>query len=318
MSPGQVKVCVSAHRFSYDTTRLHRREGPYAAEALSVPSTCHTLLLLFLSWIEKDLLLPSNYSGPICIVIYIIHNIYIVKAVNISLFLVGRDIRPNSGFLTQIAELDLQLFRERLERIRLEPSSSSSSESEPESPPLIQRRQSEDGGQDRRLSVSSQASSISVSSSVSSSVVSSSCSTKNVKLEEDAKDSSNKRVSSSPKSSDDNEYHSAVSSVRSSSLSSNCHYENAVSRSVSISVQLSLSRTKDSNECSQYVSRCIRIQSDDSSLESENDADDESSDNEGWISSHFLLLMLSLFSFIPSLNSWISQGDLVNIISFSL
>jgi len=52
---------------------------------------------------------------------------------NISHHPAVRDVRPNNGFLNQIAALDLQLFRERLARIRMEASSSSSSGSSSES-----------------------------------------------------------------------------------------------------------------------------------------------------------------------------------------
>lgn len=176
-----------------------------------------------------------------------------------------RDIRPNNGFLTQLAALDLQLFRERLERIRMEPSSSSESESEsasekksPSDHDITKRQSSVDSNPSDSL-----ASSVSIASS-----------------KPDEETPGTKDIVESPKSSDNEsvEYHSAVSSVCSTSNSSAGAFENARSQSVSISVQLSLSRRRD--QCTQYVSRCVRIQSDDS-LGSDNDADDESSDNEG-------------------------------------
>ncbi|KAF2360806.1 Dual specificity phosphatase catalytic domain [Trinorchestia longiramus] len=185
-----------------------------------------------------------------------------------------RDVRPNNGFLSQLAALDLQLFRERLERIRMEPSSSSSSsssESDSETDKLVSKtatprllsspkrepEPTKSKPRNRQSSIESEPSAISSTPSSESS--------KKTGAKED-----------SPKSSDNDsiEYHSAVSSMSNT-------FENDSSRSVSITVQLSLRRRQNNlKHMEQYVSQCVRIRSDDS-LESDNDADDESSDNEG-------------------------------------
>ena len=172
-----------------------------------------------------------------------------------------RDIRPNNGFLTQIAALDLQLFREKLERIRMEPSSSDTDSS------------SEEGTKSTADPESGLRRSSSLDSTDSSSTTISSTKSSGEKecSKEDSKSSGN----------ESGEYHSAVSSVCSSSLSTKSEKFQAA-HSKSVSVQLSLTqRRRRSNSTEHFVSRCIRIQNQsDDSLESDNDADDESSDSE--------------------------------------
>ncbi|KAG7153895.1 dual specificity protein phosphatase 3-like [Homarus americanus] len=54
-------------------------------------------------------------------------------ATALTLLRENREIRPNNGFLQQLAQLDLNLFRIRLEKLRNESSSESESESDEES-----------------------------------------------------------------------------------------------------------------------------------------------------------------------------------------
>ncbi|XP_018013857.1 dual specificity phosphatase 29 isoform X2 [Hyalella azteca] len=185
----------------------------------------------------------------------------------------SRDIRPNNGFLAQLAALDLQLFRERLERIRLEPSSSSSSESDSESNSVSKTATLKQKSSSPELEMTTKS-----PKPQSKTRQSSTESDKSQICSDESKKNDTKE--DSPKSSDNDsiEYHSAVSSVCSTSISN--AFENANPRSVSITVHVSLKRRQSpNNETEQYVSQCVRVQSVES-LESDNDADDESSDSE--------------------------------------